>query len=66
MIPLKNLTQIAQELTYIPKTFFNKIKRHPKLSQEIESGLQPPRKQKLIYEEFGYPQGVNKRDYDDI
>jgi hypothetical protein len=66
MIPLKNLTQIAREFTYNPKTFFNKIRRHPTLSLEIESGLQPPRKQKLLYDEFGYPPGVNKSDYDNV
>ena len=67
MIPLKNLTQIARELTYDnPRTFFNHVRRNPKLKDEIEPGLQPPRKQKLIYDEFGYPPGVNRSDYDDV
>ncbi len=63
---LKQLSQIADELNYPPKTFYNHIQKNKRLKDEIYSGLQPPKKQKLIYEEFGYPPGVDKKDYDDV
>ena len=49
---LKQLSQIADELNYPPKTFYNHIQKNKRLKDEIYSGLQPPKKQKLIYEEF--------------
>jgi hypothetical protein len=37
------------------------------LKTEINtSEVQMPKKQKLIYEEFGYPPSVNKSDYDNV
>ncbi len=62
----KPLSQIAQEFHRSPKTLYNHIKKNERLRNEIQSGLQPPKKQKLIYEELGYPPGVNKKDYENV
>jgi hypothetical protein len=63
---VKTLTHIASEYRCVLKTLKRQIENNPRLKDEILPGLQMPRKQKLIYEEFGYPPGVNKSDYDNI
>lgn len=64
---LKSLTRIASEFNCSAKTLSKHIKESENLKTKINTRvLQMPRKQKLIYEEFGYPPSVNKSDYDDI
>lgn len=63
---LKTLTMIADEYGFKPKTFQNHIKKDDVLKEKINRGLQPPKKQKLIYETWGYPPSVNKSDYDNV
>lgn len=63
---IKTLTRIASEYRCMPKTLNRQIRNNPRLKDEILPGLQMPRKQKLIYEELGYPPGVNKSDYDNV
>ena len=57
---------IADEYGYKPKTFKSHISKNPNLKDEIKRGLQPPKQHKKIYEELGYPPGVNKSDYDNV
>jgi hypothetical protein len=63
---VKTLSQIASEYTTTPKTLSSHIKKHEVLRAEIQSGLQLPKQQKLIYDTFGYPPGVNKKDYEQV
>jgi predicted transcriptional regulator len=63
---LKTLSRIASEYGFTPKTLSNHIQKNERLKSEIASGLQTPRKQKLIYDEFGYPPNVSKKDYEDV
>jgi hypothetical protein len=62
----KTLTQIAGEYRFTTRTLTNHIKKHETLSGQIKRGLQLPRFQKMIYETFGYPPDVNKKDYEDV
>ena len=43
------------------------INKNKRLKDEIDTSIvQMPRKQKLIYEEFGYPPSVDRSDYDNV
>ena len=66
MEKLKTLSMIADEFGYKSKTLTRHIRKDDILNAEINRGLQPPRKQKLIYDRLGYPPGVNKSDYDNV
>ena len=58
---------MASEFTCTPKMLSEHIHKNARLKDEIDTTIvQMPRKQKLIYEEFGYPPGVDKSDYDDV
>ena len=64
---LKSMTRMASEFNCTQKTLCKHIKKNEHLKSEIiTSDLQMPRKQKLIYEEFGYSPSVNKSDYENI
>jgi hypothetical protein len=62
----KSLSFMADEFKVTPKTFSNHIKKDEVLKNEIKGGVQFPRHQKMIYERFGYPQCVNKKDYEHV
>ena len=66
MIPPKSIPQIADEFVTPHKTFRNHIKSDEFLKDNIKKGLQMPLQQKWIYKRFGYPNGVNKSDYDNV
>jgi hypothetical protein len=66
MIPPKSIPQIADEYGAPHKTFYNKLKKNEFLRENLDQGLQLPLQQKWIYKRFGYPDGVNKADYDNV
>jgi hypothetical protein len=66
MQTVKTLTQMASEFSITAKTLSNHIKKDETLKEEIKSGLQMPRHQKLIYDKFGYPPQVDKKDYENV
>lgn len=63
---LKTLGMIAGEFTLKQKTFKNHINKDEVLKVQIKRGLQTQKKQKLFYERWGYPPGVNKADYENV
>jgi hypothetical protein len=64
---LKTITKIASEFTCTPKMLSEHINKNSRLKDEIDTSIvQMPKKQKLIYEEFGYPPSVDKSDYDNV
>jgi hypothetical protein len=64
---LKTITRMASEFTCTPKTLSKHIRTNERLKTEINtSEVQMPKKQKLIYEEFGYPPSVKKSDYENV
>ena len=64
---LKTITKIASEYTCTAKMLSEHINKNKRLKDEIDTSIvQMPRKQKLIYEEFGYPPSVAKSDYDNV
>ena len=66
MIPPKSIPQIADEYAIPHKTFYNHIQRDEFLKTNIRKGFQLPLQQKWIYKKFGYPNGVDKSDYDNV
>jgi hypothetical protein len=66
MIPPKSIPQIADEYAIPHKTFYNHIQRDEFLKTNIRKGFQLPLQQKWIYKRFGYPNGVDKSDYDNV
>ena len=57
---------IADEFGFKQKTFKSHISKDDELKLEIKRGLQTPKKQKMIYDKWGYPPCVNKSDYDNV
>jgi hypothetical protein len=66
MILPKTLAQIADEFNAPPKTFYNHIQKNAFLKANLEQGLQFPLQQKWIYERFGYPSNVDRKDYENV
>lgn len=63
---VKTFAKIADELGFTPRTFKNHINRDEELCAKIKRGLQCMKAQKMLYDKFGYPPGVNKSDYDNV
>jgi hypothetical protein len=62
-IPSKTRLQIADEYDIHYQTLWRMLKEN---GITLPHGRVLPKWQKVIYEKFGYPEGVQKSDYEEI
>ncbi len=55
--------EIVAEYGCARKTLYNKLRNNNLI---IDRGLLSPAQQKLIYECLGYPEGVDRKDYENV